>query len=130
MTINLEPYVTKQEAVVLCVCRVEKIENRRKAGLLPGARQRPGYGRKTWEMPLKDLAAAGLLDPKTLPEDVSVEDLLPRSRAERDLRQVQHDLALTLVKLEAAQQALARADHDATHWRKVAELLMKNGGRS
>ena len=130
MSINLERYVTIQEAAALCGCSADKIKNRRAAGLLPGSRTRQGDGRKSWEIPLRDLVAAGLLDPATLPDDISVEDLLPRSRAERDLRQVQQELAVTTVKLQATERALERADHDATSWRRAAELLIKNGGRS
>jgi len=94
----------------------------------------PGSGGATvarpGRSPPRALVAAGLLDPTTLPDDVSVEDLLPRSRAERDLRQVQQELALAVIKLEAAERALERADHDATAWRRTSEQLIKNGGRS
>ena len=121
MSINLERYVTIQEAAALCGCGADKIKNRRAAGLLPGSRTRQGDGRKSWEIPLRDLVAAGLLDPATLPDDILVEDLLPRSRAERDLRQVRQELALAVIKLEAAERALERADHDATAWRRAAQ---------
>ena len=129
MNINLARYVTMQEAAALCGCSVDKIKAWLAAGRLEGTRIREGDGRKTKEIPLAALVAAGLLDPATLPQDISVEDLLPRSRAERDLQQVKQDLALARIKLEATEQALVRADRDATAWRRIAETLSKNGGR-
>ena len=133
MSIDLERYVTKQEAAALCDCSVSKIKDWLEAGRLEGARIRQGDGRKSWEIPLKALVAAGLLDPTTLPDNVSAEDLLPGSRAERDLRQVRQELALAVIKLEAAERALERADHDATAWRRAAQTAAPpnsgSGGR-
>lgn len=128
MTINLERYVTISEGSALAGRSVDTIERRLKAGLLPSARKRQGDQKGTWEFQLADLVAIALLDPDSLPEEASLEDLLPRSRAERDLQKIAHELELTKTKLAAAEKQLARADSDSTQWRRMAEALTKTIG--
>ena len=130
MAINVNRYVTITEGAALCGPggSVDTIKLRCKAGDLPSARQQAGDTKGTWEFQLTDLVALGLLDPSTLPDEPTLDDLLPKSRAERDLQAVRQELQLTRLKLEAAGQALERADREATHYRRIAENLSKIGG--
>ena len=128
MAINLERYVTISEGSALTGRSVDTIERRMKNELLPSARKRAGDAKGTWELQLADLVAIGLLDPSSLPEEASLEDLVPRSRAERDLQKMTHELAIAKIKLAAVEKELARADGQSTQWRRMAEALSKTVG--
>ena len=65
---KLDPDVelTFAQAADLCHVRIDLVAARRSDGVLPNARRMPDDGHRRWLVPIKDLAACGLLDPALL----------------------------------------------------------------
>ena len=65
---KLDPDIelTFAQAADLCHVRINLVAARRSDGLLPNARRMPDDGHRRWLVPIKDLAACGLLDPALL----------------------------------------------------------------
>lgn len=131
MSSSAERYLTLTDAATLCKTSVDTLKRRLKSGALPGARQRPGDARATWELPLSSLVAAGLLTPDAAEQaraavaTADVVDPVARSRAEQDNVRLQHEVVELRVRCEELALRLARADDEVAHLRRVSESLAK-----
>lgn len=76
-------YLTRREASAACACHVDTIRRAEVASRLSSKRTRADG---TLEIPVADLAGAGLLDPLAAGEGLP--ELVTRTRAQRDLLEV------------------------------------------
>lgn len=132
MTTPVERFLTLADASALCSTSVDTVKRRLKAGAVPGARQRPGDARQTWELPISGLLAAGLLSAEEAARALAAggdpeaaADPVARSRAEQDNRRLREELVELRVRCEELAARLARADDEVTHLRRVTETLAK-----
>jgi len=116
MSVAHSNYVDQHEAADICGCSYDTIRRRRKTGGLPNARQRPGDPNKTWEIPVTDLLAAGLLKVG--------DDVEPAGEARSQVGSVRLTRELAVARAELV-EVRRHADAQADEIRFLRELLRK-----
>jgi DNA-binding transcriptional MerR regulator len=113
-------YLKRKDAAALCGCHVDTIRRAEDKGKLANTRRSPDG---SVEITLADLVAAGLLDP--LAATGSVTEVAPRTRAERDLIEARHELAVERARAETQREQLDQVLGEVSFLRKLI-----NSGRA
>ena len=114
-----ERFVNQREAARLAGCSKDSIIRARRAGRFEGARQ---HGNQ-WEIPVDDLAAAGLL----LPPDERPD---PTETGLQDLAEARIELVRVTEKLGALEVLVAHQDEELRFLRKLAADALAGRGSS